>query len=241
MFGTEHLIWIGICVVMITALTVVSVKCKFSFKISALIMAAIALCSELSKIFTHMEFANGKDVSDGMVIEGTALPLHLCSILIFVFFYLPFAKNEKLKSFLVSFTVPISIIGGILAILIATSGTDFAKPFAYQCFIYHAGIVWFALYLLFTKQVKLGLKQYLSNAVTLGSLAIIMIWVNGMLADFETNFFFVVKPPKDGLPLLNLNNGWYAYFATVVVLGLTLLTLVHLPAIIREVRAKKKK
>ncbi len=240
MFGTEHLIWIAICVVFITVLTFISVKFKFSFKTSAFIMAGISLVSELSKIFTHMEFANGKDISDGMVIEGTALPFHLCSILIFVFFYLPFAKNEKIKNFLIGFSVPISIIGGLLAILIATSGTDFAKPYAYQCFVYHAGIIWFALYLLFTKQVKLGFTQYIKNIITLASLAIIMIWVNGMLAPFETNFFFVVKPPKDGLPLLNLDNGWYAYFATVMLLGFVLLTLVHLPALIRDFKSRDK-
>ncbi len=235
MFTLEHFIWIGICIVFIAGLTLASVKFKFSFCTASFIMAGIALASELSKIFSHMQ--EGGD--GGMVIEATALPLHLCSILIFAFFYLPFCKNEKHKDFITALTVPVALIGGTLAILMATSGVNFQKPFAYQCFIYHAGIIWFALYLIITKQVKLGFNAYIKNLVTIACLAIIMIWVNGALQEFNTNFFYVVKPPADGLPLLNLDNGWFAYFFTLVALGIVLITLVHLPALIKEIKAKK--
>ncbi len=240
MFTPEHFIWIGICVVFIVSLTLASVKFKFSFKTAALIMAAIALCSELMKIFTHMEAVDSKDPSMGMVIEATALPFHLCSILIFAYFYLPFSKEGKLRAFITSFSVPVAFIGGTLAILMATSGTDFAKPYAYQCFIYHAGIIWFSIYLILTKQVKLGVKEYAQNLITLAVIALIMIWVNGMFQNFETNFFYVVRPPVDGLPLLNLNHGWYAYFAHLAFLGAFGVTLVHLPAIIFEILEKRK-
>ena len=81
MFTTNHFIWMAICLVIIGLLTFLSIKFKFSLKTASFIMAGVAISSELLKIFTHMEpVTNG-----GMVIEPTALPLHICSMYIFVF------------------------------------------------------------------------------------------------------------------------------------------------------------
>lgn len=93
MFTTEHFIWLGICAAVIAILTFLSLKLNFSFKTSAFIMAGVSLASEVSKILSHMESVNGEDCADGMVIDAGALPLHLCSLLIFVFFYLPFLQE----------------------------------------------------------------------------------------------------------------------------------------------------
>ncbi len=237
MFTQNHFIWLGICAVIILGLTFFSLKYKFSFKTSALIMAGVSLASEVSKILSHMVESEG----GGMVLEATALPLHLCSLLIFAFFYLPFSKNEKIKNFLVSLAVPVGIIGATLALVMATSGVKFNKPEPYQCFIYHAVMIWFAIYLIATKQVKLGKKEWITNIVVLFSISIIMIWVNSALQVYETNFWYVVKPPVENLPVLNLNNGWFAYFGTLLLIGLIGLTLVHLPFIIKEYKQNKNK
>ncbi len=239
MFSTEHFIWLGICAALIAVLTFVSLKFKFSFKTASFIMAFVSLCSELSKILSHMELVDAEDVSQGMVIEAGALPLHLCSILIFVFFYLPFCKNERAKSFLTSLIVPVGLIGSLLALIMATSGTDFTQPEPYQCFIYHAVMVWFAIYLIAAKQVDLGWRAWLKNLATLGSIAVIMIWVNGALQEYDTNFLYVVRPPAENLPLLNLDHGWYAYFGILLACGFVGITAVHLPFIIRELIKNK--
>ncbi len=237
MFTLNHFIWLGICLVIILGLTFFSLKFKFSFKTSALIMAGVSLASEVSKIASHMVETKG----GGMVLEATALPLHLCSLLIFAFFYLPFSKNEKIKNFLVSLAVPVGIIGATLALVMATSGVKFNKPEPYQCFIYHAVMIWFAIYLIATKQVKLGKKEWVTNIIVLFSMSVLMIWVNSALQIYNTNFWYVVKPPVNNLPLLNLNNGWYFYFATLLSLGFVGLTIVHLPFIIKEYKENKKK
>ncbi len=234
MFTLEHFIWIGICAVLIAGLGILSLRLKFSFRTSALIMAAIALVSELSKICSDMEFVNGVDAAEGMVLDAGSLPFHLCSLLIFAFFYLPFAKEGKFKSFLLSLTVPVGLIGSLLAILMATSGTDFTDIDSYQCFLYHAGMTWFAVYLVATKQVELGKKAWRTNLAALSCLVIVMLWVNSILQVYDTNFWYVVRPPVDGLPLLNLDNGWFAYFGTLVALGFIGVTAVHLPTMLKE-------
>lgn len=235
MFSANHFIWIAICVVFIGVLLFFSLKFKFSFKTSSFIMFGIAMVSELMKIFTHIDTSVG-----GGVLKAGFLPFHLCSILIFVVIYFCFGKNEKWLEKLKSFFVPVAIVGGVLAILMSTSGVDFLKPFAYQCFLFHSGILWFAIYLMVTKQVQMGFKAWLTNVISLLSLVFVMLWVNSILQVYDVNFFYLVRPPMQGLPILNLNNGWFVYFITIVLCGFVLISLVHLPYIIIEIVKKKR-
>lgn len=230
MFSTNHFIWMGICAVMIGLLLFLSLKFRFSQKKASQVMALIAAASELCKIFTHIEEAPG----GGSVLEPTSLPLHLCSILIFLIFFCAFSKHHNQVNKVASLCAPVALWGGTLAILMATSGVSFVKPYAYQCFLYHAGLLWWALHLMLTKQVDLGLQAYLRNLKVLGGMLFVMIWVNSALSVYDTNFWYVVRPPAEGLPLLNLNNGWLCYFLTLVGIGLFALTITHLPAILKE-------
>ncbi len=66
-------------------------------------MAIIAFCSEFSKIAVNMVNVNGIDGTQGMTIDPHVLPLHLCSLMIFIFFYFPFCQNEKTKNRLINF------------------------------------------------------------------------------------------------------------------------------------------
>ena len=236
MFSANHLIWLGICAVFIAVMLIASIKYKFSFKVSTAIICFIIGASEVAKIMYSMQPAKGS----GMVISAGALPFHLCSILIFVFAYLMFGKEGNLKETLKSFVVPAGILGGLLAILIPTSGTGFNQIQTYQCFIYHAAILWYAAYLIATKQANLGFKAYLKNLAILAVLAVFNIWVNGALQAYDTNFMFLVRPPVEGLPIINLNNGWYAYFFTLITIAIVLIGLVQLPSIIKEIQNNRK-
>lgn len=80
----------------------------------------------------------------------------------------------------------------------------------------------------------MGKKAYLRNLGILACLVVVMLWINSALAVYDTNFFYLVRPPMEDLPLLNLNNGWMAYFLTVAALGVSLLSLVHLPFLLKE-------
>lgn len=241
MFSQNHFIWLAICALLITGLLIAAKKMKFSFKCASYITASAALASELCKIFTHIEETTDKSGNvTGGILEPGALPFHLCSLLIFLIFFLAISGENKLTETVKSFIVPVAILGGTMALLIPTSGVDFAKPFAYQCFIYHSMIIWYSLYLIITGQVKLGLRSYLKNMGVLFCLVFVMLWVNSILSVYDTNFLYLVRPPMDDLPILNLNYGWHVYFLTLVSVALILFTLFHLPFIIRE-RGRKNK
>ena len=232
MFTLNHLLWVLLSFAIIGSLLFVSLKFRFSFKTATLTVSLISIASELFKIFTHIDDVTEDGAVVGGVLGPEFLPLHLCSILIFVIFYLNFAKNEKTIEMLKSIVVPVAFLGAIMTFIIPTSGVNFLKPYAYQAFVYHAGIFWYALYLIVTKQVRLNIKTYGKNMAILASVVFAMLWVNSALSQYGTNFFYVVKPPMDNLPILNLNHGWTVYFFSLLATGFVLFTLFHLPFII---------
>ena len=52
---------------------------------------------------------------------------------------------------------------------------------------------------------------------------------------------YLVRPPLEGLPYLNLESGWYAYFLRLIALGAAIVTVFHLPFLVRERRGKKER
>lgn len=239
MFSTNHFIWLGLSALFIGGLLFASLKFKFSFKTATYIISGICIASELCKIFTHIDEIYDEKGNLGGVLGAQYLPLHLCSILIFFILYLNICKDEKRLEKIKSFIIPIALLGGTMALLIPTSGVNFLKPYAYQCFVYHAGIIWYGLYLLISKQASLGLKSYKNNMLYLFGMMFVMLWVNSVLQVYDTNFFYLVRPPMDNLPILNLNNGWFVYFISLITVALVLFTLLHLPFIIVEHRNSK--
>ena len=240
MFTPKHFIWIGMCIVLIAILLFISLKFKFKKKTALIIMCGITVVSELLKLFTNiiMVYDEYGNLYRGF-IDPKALPLHLCSFFIFIFFFMLFNKNEELEKKIISFFVPIGLIGAILAILFATTGVEFTSPITWQNFMYHAGMIYLALYYIITKQVDLGLKVCIRNLIILFFLCIIMIWVNGALSAYDTNYFFVCRPPAQNLPFLNLKSGWHIYFLRVLFSGALFEVLVCLPYIIKEFKNKK--
>lgn len=217
-----------------------SLKFKWKRKVVINIMSVLALTSELVKFFNRIrEITNDAGVIIGGYIDAKALPLHLCSILIFIFFYLALTPRKENKA-LISFATAVSLIGGLLGVLVATSGTSFTDVSTYQSMLYHAAIVWFALHFIITKQVDLGLKAYIRNGIALFALLMIMTWINGALHEYNTNFFFTTYPPVDNIPFLTTKYGWYVYFVHLVFTGFVALGLLSLPYIIIEFRNKKK-
>lgn len=230
MFTLKHFIWLGICLIFIVGMIILAKKLKFSLKTSSLIMSIICIVSEVSKMMSDMQ----DNVAGGMSLDPRSLPFHLCSLMIFVVFYIFLAPDSKFKQTLINFLAAIGTIGSFMALIIPTNGVEFNEIGPYQCFVYHAGLMWFSIYLIISKNAKLDLKAYVTNISILSFLAFMMIYVNGALSAYGTNFFYVVRPPMDNLPILNLNHGWYVYFVTLLLVGITLMTLFHLPFIIKN-------
>lgn len=193
-------------------------------------MTMICLVSEVSKVMSDMM----ESPKGGMHLDPLSLPFHLCSLMIFAVIFITFGKEGKGKRLVINFVSVMGTLGSVLAILIPTNGTDFTTILAYQCFVYHAGLMWFGLYLLFSGEAKLTAKSLLENIGILAALTVIMIYINSALSVYDTNFFYLTRPPMKNLPYINLNHGWFAYFGRMILLGIVLITLFHLPFILHD-------
>lgn len=230
MFTTEHFIWIAICAVFIAAMTVIGIKNKWNLKRASRIMMVICVLSEVSKVMSSMIESPG----GGRHLDPLSLPFHLCSLIILAVAYIVFGKEGKAKRLVINFVSVMGTVGSFLAIMIPTNGTDFSEVTSYQCFVYHAGLMWFAIYLIISEEAKLNFKSLLENMGVLVLLSFIMLYVNGALSVYDTNFFYLTRPPMENLPYLNLDKGWYVYFGRMLFLGILLMLLFHLPFIIKN-------
>lgn len=249
MFSGLHFIWLAICAVISGGLLLCSLRRKWNYKTALYVAVGYSVASELVKVFSRIRVYEDLAWSGGSggFIDVTALPLHLCSLLIFVVIILAVTKNDKLRSALLSFYVPVGLVGGLCAILIPNDGLSFTSIKVWQGFIYHSCTIWFSLYLIITKQADLRLRAYLRNIVILLSLVVIMLWVNGALQIYsregynDINYFFLVHPPIDGLPILNLNNGYAAYLAAIIAIGFLAVTAVHIGPVIKQIKEHNRK
>lgn len=230
MFGINHIIWIVLCVVSVAALTFFSIRYKWSLKTAGFVMLGISFVSEFSKIMSNMD----PSAMGGMHIDPRALPFHLCSLMIFFVTFIVFSYQSELRQVVINFVSTLATMGSIAAILIPTNGTSFLDIGSYQCFVYHAGLLWFGLYLILSHNAVLGTRSYIQTTAFMLVLTLIMLYTNGMLSAYDTNFFYLTRPPMENLPYLNLDSGWYIYFLRLSVLAISLITLFHLPFIIKE-------
>lgn len=233
MFTTNHFIWLAICAVIITAYLLANKFLKMSFKTNLTILFIVCVVSEIVKIAANIESQPYKTDQLAFYLDVGDLPFHLCSIQIFfVIALMFFVKKDSTKDKLLCFMFPTMLLGGLIALFIPTVGVKFTRPQVYQFFIFHAFIVAFALYLIINKIIKLDFKALFRNFGILSLLVFFAICMNSMLRNHDVNFFYLSRPPMDNLPLLNLDNGWFAYFLTLLVVAVSALTLLQLPFIL---------
>ena len=188
-------------------------------------MFTIGIISEIIKVVYYIV---RNESTHGGYLPKTDLPFHLCSIQIIFLAILHYSKNEKLKRLLMSFMLPSCLIGGIAAILIPTyTARNGMWIITLQYFGYHAAISIFSIFLLTNKDMKWTIKDMLNCFKILGLFGLLSIYINSMLNDGTggINFMYTVAPPQDGLPYLNLNQGWLMYiikYASVAILAVLL-------------------
>ncbi len=232
MFTLEHFIWLGISIIVIVGMLFIQKRFKLDFNIVLNILLVVSVLSELTKTLYNM-IPNPKG-NGGMILDPGDLPLHLCSIQIIFMFALKYIKNENTREKLLGFMIPTMLLGAIAALFIPTIGVEFTNLQVYQFFIYHAFLIFFAIYLLKEKFVSWNWKVFVRNLAYLGLLAFVVTWLNSGLSGTlpRVNFMYLVYPPMENLPLLNLDNGWYVYFITLASCVIALMAIFHLIVIL---------
>ena len=242
MFTTNHFIFLVMALVVIFLVVFLNYKFKFSYEQNIKALFVVGIISEIIKIASVMVYKVGDTFeTTGGYIEPESLPFHLCTIQIFFVFALVFfIKNEKAKQVLLQFMFPTMCIGAALALFIPTDGVGFDKLRTYQYFIYHGYLVGFAIYLVMSKTIVITWSTLFRNIAILFMFSIFAIYLNGIMQYANTNYMFVSRPPMDGLPILNLNQGWYMYYLKLSITGIILMVAIHCPFILYNKKTSKK-
>lgn len=261
MFTVYHLIW-GIISLFIIVLGLVLLN-KYKPELNKVlsVSCALSVISEIVKTLSVMQMVPSSDgAMNYPYIEMINMPLHLCSIQIFLMFYVRFTKNEKMRQIFLGFMYPSCSIGAFFALLLPSifnppesylPADAFVIPHVYQFFLYHCMLVILGLYIPLSGQVKLKPKNYLYTVEILLIMAFASFYVNSALAtatyengnlinvDYMPNLFFTFVPPID-IKLTEVWH-WYIYIVVLLALALTLIALFYLPVFIKAVKEGKEK
>ena len=226
MFSSLHFIWLAICAVLIIVSSVITVKKRISYQTGLTALCVACVLSEVVKVFCVLISEQRKN-EYGVFIKETDLPFHLCSLQIFFAFIARFSKKQSTRDFLTVFMIPTCALGGVAALFIPTITCAFTNVRTYQYFLYHSALIWFSAFAVAKSGVKLHFTNYLKMLASLLGIVFITFYINGFFQN--TNFLYLSEPPMDGLPILNMNNGWLVYFISYMALALLLITLFFAP------------
>lgn len=236
MFSTGHFIWLGALAAAIALAFILAKRLKPSHRAVHKVMTALLI---VLKLF-HLSLSMKESADGGFVLNQTQLSFHLCSIQIYLVIFTNFIKSERWLAKLKSFMVPCMLIGAAMALLIPTEGVDPAVPRVWQYMLIHGALVFYGVYLMLIEKVDLSIKAYLNNLQLLLVVTVAAFVMNSVLEEYKTNFLFLRKPPMENLPVLNLDSGWYVYFITLTLIACTLVLLVQLPFIIKDLKKRKR-
>ena len=196
----------------------------------------IGIISEIEKI---LFFIQEQTAATGYRLPAEHIPFNMCPLQIFFMLALLISIDTKKQSLLFSFMYPTMVAGSAFAMffpaVVAAGYHGLLEIATYRYFIYHAMLVFLGFYLYKSKPIEYNIKSFGVATVGIFTLAIIMVWVNAFFGwDPVVNFFFMVRPPVENLPFLNLDNGWGIYALQVVGLGLLLIGSCYIKEIIRD-------
>ena len=234
LFHFKHIILIAVSLIIIVAGTVLTRR--FKLKTMYRILMAVGIVSETVKVFSYILMNEDRL---GGYLPKTDLPFHLCSIQLIFIFILNISENEKIRRILHAFMYPTCLIGGVMALLIATSSSRSNWFITVQYFSYHSVIIVFALYLLMHE--RFTVKDYGRCMVFLGFIGMMAIYVNSILCDgvSDINFMYVIHPPVNGIPLFNTDHGWLVYMIEYAVIATVAVTACYIKPVFSAIFGKK--
>ena len=237
LFSVPHIAFLAILIPLAIVLAVILSK-KFGFTKKVVWACVIlSLLCEIEKIFFFMQ-----EIPGGYRLPAEHIPFNLCPIQGLLMLVLAFSQDIKKHKYLISFMYPTMVAGASFAMfvpaVIAQGYHGLTELATYRYFFYHAMLVFMGFYLYMSKPIEYSIKSVGIAITALTASAIIMIWVNAFFGwDPVVNFFFLVRPPADNIPFLNLNNGWGIYMLQIMCLGVILVSLCYIREIIKDLPA----
>jgi hypothetical integral membrane protein (TIGR02206 family) len=222
--GSEHLLAMAI----IVAVNIIMLRLKNSSqdlkKQVALIMALVLWGNEVG---WHLWNA-----SIGKWDIQTMLPLHVCSILVWLGGWMLIKRNKTIYEYMYFLG-----IGGALQAIITPDLGIYGYPHYrfFQTFISHGLIVTAAIYMTTIEGFRPTWGSF--KRVIIGG-NIYMLVVTGINWLIGSNYMWTLRKP-DTASLFDIMPGWPWYLLVTELIGLVMFLLLYLPFIIKDWRAGK--
>lgn len=217
LFGTTHLIWIGAFIIAAISLSLIyrnlSPKSRNILRIA---VAGLILLDEVWKwVFLFI----------GNRYEHSYLPLHLCSINVFLVAFHIFKKSKIIENFLYAFCLPAGIIALLTPSWTALPPANFMHI---HSFTIHILLAVYPLMLVVGKDIKPEVKMAPKCLLLLLCMGVVVLGVNFLC---DTNFMFLMRTDDISFLVLFENIFGAHQWAFPILLPIIMLVM-YLPIII---------
>lgn len=224
LFGNVHLVWLAVTVVVI-AFNVIWYRKMTSNgrKNWRIVVAILLIADELFKMAILIAGSN---------FLATYLPLHLCSINIFLIAWHAFRPSDTLSNFLYMVCIP-----GALAAILFPSWASLPPTCGMHIhsFTVHILLAMYPLTLAVNGDIKIRLRSVPKSFLILIVMAVIIYPVNMLL---DTNFMFLMYADP-GNPLYWFGENWGSHLLGFPVIIAGVLLVLYLPLELYRKIAKK--
>jgi len=163
----------------------------------------------------------------------TMLPLHICSILVWLAGFMLIKRNYRIYEF----AYFIGIGGAMQALLTPDAGIyGFPHYRIFQTMISHGLLITSTIYMTTVEGFRPTWKSFWRVVVGVNIYAAIIFPINRLLG---TNYLFINGKPATA-SLLDVLPAWPYYIIYMEIIGLVVFLLLYLPFIIKEFREKRK-
>lgn len=217
LFGKTHLMWLAVFVVATVALSIIYRKLSPKARnIMRIVVASLIIADEIYKwIFLFI----------GDRYEHSYLPLHLCSINVFLVAFHIFKRSKLVENFLYAICVPAAIIALLTPSWTALPPANFMHI---HSFTIHILLGLYPIMLLAGGDIKPELKMAPKCLALLLCMGIVVLGVNFLC---DTNFMFLMR--TDDISFLVLfENIFGAHQWAFPILLPVVLAIMYLPIVI---------
>ncbi len=225
LFGTAHLI--ALALVVLVNLIVVASRKRFTPRGRLIFRIGLATLLLVNETAWHLW-----NYFTGQWTIQTMLPLHLCSVLVWVSAYMLLTRSYAIYEF----AYFLGIAGAMQALLTPDAGIYGFPHFRFlQTIISHGSIVTAAIYMTFVE----GYRPYWSSLVRVAIWGNIYMAVIGLVNWLiGSNYLFIARKPATA-SLIDVLGPWPWYILGLEVIALVMCLLLYLPYALHDRRVRK--
>jgi hypothetical integral membrane protein (TIGR02206 family) len=225
LFDTAHLIAIGIIVTLNIALLIWGRRLPEPWRpIVRYGLAALLIVDEIGWHYWN--------AVTGQWSIQTTLPLHLCSVLVFLSAAMLITKSYGIFEF----AYLLGIAGALQAVLTPDAGIYGFPHFRFfQVFVSHGSIITAAVYMAVVEQYR-PTPASIKNVLIKGNLY--MLGVGIVNALIGSNYLFIARKPETA-SLIDVLPPWPWYIPILELIGILMIGLLYLPYAIKDLKARR--